>query len=91
VSPFVDFIEKPFDDEALLASIQRAADRAGEAASAAAGKRVLAVRLDALSGRERDVLDGGRRCRVRGRLTTAAEVWRTCGACLRLSSGSHCL
>lgn len=54
----VDFIEKPFDDELLLASIQRAADRAGETASAEAEKRMLAARLDALSGRERDVLAG---------------------------------
>lgn len=54
----VDFIEKPFDDEVLLASIQRAADRAGETASAEAEKRMLAARLDALSGRERDVLAG---------------------------------
>ena len=54
----VDFIEKPFDDELLLASIQRAADRAGETASAEAEKRMLVARLDALSGRERDVLAG---------------------------------
>lgn len=53
-----DFIEKPFDDELLLAAIRRVVDEAGEAASAEAGRRELAARFDGLSGRERDVLKG---------------------------------
>jgi two-component system response regulator FixJ len=51
----VDFIEKPFDDEILLANIRRALAlgprRQGEAARAAA-------RLALLTERQRDVLDG---------------------------------
>jgi two-component system response regulator FixJ len=53
-----DFIEKPFDDELLLASINRVLDRANEAASAEAERRDIAARIDSLSGRERDVLKG---------------------------------
>ena len=54
----VDFIEKPFDDEVLLAAIRRVLDQAGEASSAEAERRELAARHDSLSARERDVLDG---------------------------------
>lgn len=53
-----DFIEKPFDDELLLASIRRALDKAGETASVEVERRELAARFDSLSGRERDVLKG---------------------------------
>ena len=53
-----DFIEKPFDDELLLAAIRRVVDQAGEAASAETERRELAARFDSLSGRERDVLKG---------------------------------
>lgn len=53
-----DFIEKPFDDELLLAAIQRVVDKAGEAASAEVQRRELAARFESLSGRERDVLKG---------------------------------
>ena len=53
-----DFLEKPFDDELLLASIKRVLDRANEAASAEAERRDIAARIDSLSGRERDVLKG---------------------------------
>lgn len=53
-----DFIEKPFDDDLLLASIRRVIDEAGEAASAEAERRELTARFDSLSGRERDVLKG---------------------------------
>lgn len=54
----VDFIEKPFDDEVLLASIHRVLDQAGKATSADAERRAFADRLDSLSPRERDVVDG---------------------------------
>jgi len=53
-----DFIEKPFDDDLLLAAIRRVVDKAGEAASAEAERREIAARFDSLSGRERDVLKG---------------------------------
>lgn len=53
-----DFIEKPFDDEALLASI-RAALMEGEEAVQQEGQQVeLRSRLASLSARERQVLDG---------------------------------
>ncbi|HZW14620.1 MAG TPA: response regulator FixJ [Brevundimonas sp.] len=54
----VDFIEKPFDDEVLLASIQRVVDQASEASSADAERRELSARIDSLSAREQDVLQG---------------------------------
>ena len=54
----VDFIEKPFDDEVLLASIHRILDQASKASSADAERREFAARLDTLSPRERDVVDG---------------------------------
>lgn len=54
----VDFVEKPFDDEVLLASIRRVLDLAEEASSADAERRELTLRLDTLSPRERDVLEG---------------------------------
>lgn len=53
-----DFIEKPFDDELLLASIRRVVAKAGEAALAEVERREIAARFDSLSGRERDVLKG---------------------------------
>lgn len=53
-----DFIEKPFDDELLLASIRRVVARAGEAALVEGERREIAARFDSLSGRERDVLKG---------------------------------
>ena len=53
-----DFIEKPFDDELLLAAIRRGVADVGKAASAEAERREIAARFDSLSGRERDVLKG---------------------------------
>jgi len=53
-----DFIEKPFDDEALLASIQIAlADQVGITEHEGRDAEVL-ERLASLSARERQVLDG---------------------------------
>ncbi|WP_374273843.1 response regulator FixJ [Brevundimonas sp.] len=54
----VDFIEKPFDDEILLASIQRVLDQASKATSADAERREFVARLQSLSPRERDVVEG---------------------------------
>lgn len=54
----VDFIEKPFDDEVLLAAIHRVLDQATKATSADTERREFAARLEALSPRERDVVDG---------------------------------
>jgi two-component system response regulator FixJ len=53
-----DFIEKPFDDEVMLAAIRKAlAQRAGS--EAVQGERqMLADRIASLSGREREVMDG---------------------------------
>jgi len=53
-----DFIEKPFDDEVLLASIRRLLDQANLASSSDAERRAITIRLDSLSPRERDVVDG---------------------------------
>lgn len=53
-----DFIEKPFDDEALLASIQTAlAEQVGTTEHEGRDAEVL-ERLASLSARERQVLDG---------------------------------
>ncbi len=54
----IDFIEKPFDDEILLASIRSALAQADRKAGAAAETRAVRVRLAALSERERQVLEG---------------------------------
>jgi two-component system response regulator FixJ len=54
----IDFIEKPFDDDVLLAAIQNAIDRydrTGEREQEAAQTR---VRLASLSPRENEVLQG---------------------------------
>ena len=53
-----DFIEKPFDDEVLLAAIRSAlAQHATEAERGAKGVEIFR-RLALLSGREKEVLDG---------------------------------
>ncbi|WP_425064325.1 response regulator FixJ [Reyranella sp.] len=54
----VDFIEKPFDDETLLSAIRSALD--SHSRNREREDRILAIRqrLDALSGREREVLRG---------------------------------
>jgi two-component system response regulator FixJ len=54
----VDFIEKPFNDEALLSAIRVAIDR--HAQDARRGDEIVAIKekLASLSPREREVLDG---------------------------------
>ena len=54
----IDFIEKPFDDEAILASIRMALDQHVEDDRRSAKKVEIQQRLALLSGRERQVLDG---------------------------------
>jgi two-component system response regulator FixJ len=54
----VDFIEKPFDDEVLLAAIRTALSRQAEDSERAARKAMIQDRLKALSEREREVLEG---------------------------------
>ena len=54
----IDFLEKPFDDEALLTSIRNALD-SGEKIGAESSERAeLLDRVAALSSREREVLEG---------------------------------
>lgn len=53
-----DFIEKPFDDEVLLASIRSALAQAERMAERAAVTKAVRLRLVALTEREREVLDG---------------------------------
>jgi two-component system response regulator FixJ len=52
----VDFIEKPFEDEALVEAIKRAATQLEESPSAVVDTATLRARLDSLSERERQVL-----------------------------------
>jgi len=54
----VDFIEKPFDDEVLLASIRAALGRWGKTALEESERARLRQKLASLSGRERDVMEG---------------------------------
>jgi two-component system response regulator FixJ len=53
----VDFLEKPFDDEALLSAIRAALARGGGAGMRLAERAVIAERLAQLTGRERDVFN----------------------------------
>lgn len=53
-----DFIEKPFDDDALLASIRAAISDQARTAEHAGRDAELRERLASLSSRERQVLDG---------------------------------
>lgn len=54
----VDFIEKPFDDEVLLGAIRSALARSAETAADETYRTETRRRLDLLSAREREVLDG---------------------------------
>lgn len=53
-----DFIEKPFDDELMLAAIRKALAQQAGAEDAQAQRQAILDRIAALSGREREVMDG---------------------------------
>jgi two-component system response regulator FixJ len=53
-----DFLEKPFDDEMLLASVRSALDRQDRDRRRRAERAEIERRLAMLSNRERDVLEG---------------------------------
>ncbi len=52
-----DFLEKPFDDDALLGAVKRALERSENISSHSAGPEI-ARKLESLSKREREVLEG---------------------------------
>jgi two-component system response regulator FixJ len=54
----VDFLEKPFDDDHLLASVRAALDKDADAAKRQAQLGDIHDKLAALSNRERQVLEG---------------------------------
>jgi two-component system, LuxR family, response regulator FixJ len=54
----IDFLEKPFDDEVLLASVKAAIERQGGEIKRNVERAEIVSRLAALSNRERDVLGG---------------------------------
>jgi two-component system response regulator FixJ len=54
----VDFIEKPFEEERLLAALDTARAAMASNDAAHAERLEIARRLQTLSGRERDVLEG---------------------------------
>ena len=54
----LDFLEKPFDDELLLASVRSALDKLNQDQRRQAERSEIEGRLAALSNRERDVLEG---------------------------------
>ena len=54
----VEFIEKPFDDEAILATVRAAMRQHEKDARREAERSEIHARLAALSGRERQVLEG---------------------------------
>ncbi|MGV7214538.1 response regulator FixJ [Bradyrhizobium sp. UFLA05-112] len=54
----VDFLEKPFDDDRLIAMIETAIHRAEPAAKSEAITQNVAARLASLSPRERQVMEG---------------------------------
>jgi two-component system response regulator FixJ len=54
----IDFIEKPFEDERLIGMIEVALRQAEHGAKAEAMVQDIAVRIESLSPRERQVMDG---------------------------------
>ncbi|AUW59317.1 DNA-binding response regulator [Sphingobium sp. SCG-1] len=53
-----DFIEKPFDDEVMLAAIRNALARHNDKETAIAERQAVLDRIGTLSPREREVMDG---------------------------------
>lgn len=53
-----DFIEKPFDDQQLLAAVRAALDKGRGIRAEEGERRLVEERLAGLSGREREVLEG---------------------------------
>ena len=53
----VDFLEKPFDDQALLDSIHRALEESRERRADRAERAVIRRRIDSLTPREHQVLE----------------------------------
>jgi two-component system response regulator FixJ len=53
-----DFLEKPFNDEAMIAAVRLALDQSRQTERASADRAELEKRLASLSSREREVLDG---------------------------------
>ncbi len=54
----VDFLEKPFDDERILAAVRGACERVRAADADSAERSEVEAKLATLSNRERQVLDG---------------------------------
>jgi two-component system response regulator FixJ len=54
----LDFLEKPFDDEVLLASVRSALNQLDQDQKRQAERGEIEARLASLSSRERDVLEG---------------------------------
>jgi two-component system response regulator FixJ len=54
----IDFIEKPFEKATLLAAIEQAFASMSRSDSGRERAKIAAIRLQALTPRERDVLDG---------------------------------
>jgi two-component system response regulator FixJ len=54
----IDFLEKPFDDDVLLASVRSALEKGDRHRTRQAERSSIQSRLAALSNRERDVLGG---------------------------------
>src|SRR5262245_9983437 len=54
----LDFLEKPFDDEVLLASVRSALNQLDQTQRRQAERGEIEARLASLSSRERDVLEG---------------------------------
>jgi two-component system response regulator FixJ len=54
----VDFLEKPFDDEAMLAAIKSALGQLEKSTQKEAGRTKVLERIASLSNREREVLEG---------------------------------
>jgi two-component system response regulator FixJ len=54
----LDFLEKPFDDEVLLASVRSALSQLDQDQKRRAERGEIEARLASLSNRERDVLEG---------------------------------